>query len=61
MVKAKLLQLIFTQFPPLGIFVIKKVGNQKTVLKIAYWVVLVFPISNFFNNKNSQGRKLSAK
>ena len=57
-----------TQFPSLGTFVSKKVGNQKTkttfiisVLKVVYQVVLVFSISNFFINKKSQGRKLSAK
>ena len=32
-----------------------------SVLKIVYFVVLVFSISNFFTNKNSQGRKLNAK
>ena len=32
-----------------------------SVIKVVYWVVLVFSISNFFNNKNSQGRKLSEK
>ena len=32
-----------------------------SVLKVVYWVVLFFSISNFFINKNSQGRKLSAK
>ena len=32
-----------------------------SVLKVVYWVVLVFSISNFFINKNSQRRKLSAK
>ena len=47
---------------------IKKLEIEKTkttfilsVLKVVYWVVLVFSISNFFINKNSQGRKLSAK
>ena len=66
--KAELLQLNQTQFPSLGIFVSKKVGNQKTkttfiisVLKVVYYVVLVFLKSNSFTNKNSQGRKLSAK
>ena len=41
--KAELLQLNCTQFPSLGIFVSKKVGNQKTkttfiisVLKVVY-------------------------
>ena len=51
-IKAELLQLNRTQFPSLGIFVSKKVGNRKN---------LVFSNSNFFINKNSQGRKLSAK
>ena len=32
-----------------------------SVLKVIYLVVLVFSISNFFINKNTQGRKLSAK
>ena len=32
-----------------------------SVLKVVYYVVLVFSNSNFFFNKNSQGRKLSAK
>ena len=32
-----------------------------SVLKVVYLVVLIFSISNFFNNKNSQGRKLSVK
>ena len=32
-----------------------------SVLKVVYFVVLIFSISNFFTNKNSQGRKLSAK
>ena len=52
--KAELLQLNRTQFPSLGIFVSKKVGNQKnkttfiiSVLKVVYWMVLVFSISNF--------------
>ena len=46
----------------------KKLEIEKTkatfiisVLKVVYVVVLVFLISNFFTNKNSQGRKLSAK
>ena len=32
-----------------------------SVLKVIYLVVLVFSISNFFINQNSQGRKLSPK
>ena len=32
-----------------------------SVFKVVNQVVLVFSISNFFINKNSQGRKLSAK
>ena len=67
--KAELLQLNRTQFPSLGIFVSKKVGNPKKIrpilsyqfLKVVYWVVLVFSISNYFINKNSQGRTFSAK
>jgi hypothetical protein len=66
--KAELPQLKHTQFPSLGFFVSKKVGNGKTkatfvisVLKVVYYVVLVLSISNFFINKNSQGRKLSPK
>ena len=38
-----------------------KTTFNTSVLKVVYWVVLVFWISNFFINKNSQGRKLSAK
>jgi hypothetical protein len=62
--KAESLQLNCTQFSSLGIFVSKNVGNQKnnlSVIKVVYWVFLVFWISNFFIDKNSQGRKLSAK
>ena len=65
--KAELLQLNRTQFPSLGIFVSKKYEIEKTkttfiisVLKVVYLVVLVFSISNFYTNKNSQGTKLSA-
>ena len=32
-----------------------------SVLKVVYLGVLVFLISNFYTNQNSQGRKLSAK
>ena len=32
-----------------------------SVLKVICWVVLIFSISNFSINKNSQGRKLSSK
>ena len=32
-----------------------------SVLKVVYLVVFVFLIFNYFTNKNSQGRKLSAK
>ena len=46
---------------------VKKLEIEKTkttliisVLKVVYYVVLVFSISNFFISKNSQGRKLSA-
>ena len=61
----ELLQLNRTQFSSLGIFVNKKLEIEKTkkttfitsVLKVVYWVVLVFSISNFF----IQERKLSAK
>ena len=53
-----------TQFPSLGIFINKKSWISKKlrppfktdIIK----VVLVFSISNFFTNKNSQGRKFSA-
>ena len=43
-----------------------KIEKTKTTfiisaLKAVYLVVLVFLISNFFTNKNSHGRKLSAK
>ena len=55
-----------TQFPSLGIFMYKKVGNQKikTTQRTTFKtdlikVVLVISISNFFTNKNSQGIKLS--
>ena len=47
---------------------LKKLEIEKTkttfiisVLKVVYLLVLVFSISNFFINKNSQGRKLSEK
>ena len=42
---------------------IKKTKNTfiVSVLKVVHLVVLVFLISNFFTNKNSKGRKLSAK
>jgi hypothetical protein len=67
-IKAELLQLNCTQFPSLGIFFSKKDGNRKTnatftisVFKIVHQVVLVFWISNFFINKNSQGRKIEFK
>ena len=47
---------------------VKKSEIEKTkttfiisVLKVVYQVVLVFSKSNFFINKNSQGRKLSGK
>ena len=51
-----------TQFPSLGIFIDKlrrpSIQSFKTdIIK----VVLVVSISNIFTNKNSQGRKLSAK
>ena len=66
--KAELLQLNCTQFSSLGIFLVKMLEIEKTkttfnisVLNVVYWVVLFFLISNFFINKNSQGRKLSAK
>ena len=70
MTKAELLlEGIFfcTQLSSLGIFINKKLEIEKTkttqyttfktdIIK----VVLVFSISNFFTNKNSQGIKLSA-
>ena len=56
-----------TQFPSLGILLIKKLEieitytTQYTTFKTdIIKVVLVFSISNFFTSKNSQGRKLSA-
>jgi hypothetical protein len=55
-------------FLPWEFLLVKKLEIQKTktsfiisVLKVVYLVVLVFSISNFFANKNSQGRKLSSK
>ena len=66
--KAELLQLNRTQFPSLGLLLVKKLEIEKnkttfiiSVFKVVYYVVLVFSIFNFFINKNSQGRKLSAK
>ena len=63
--KAELLQLNHTQFSSLGIFVSKKIGNRKTkttfiisVLKVVYWVVLVF--SMFWADKNLE-HKIIAK
>ena len=57
--KAELLQLNYTQFSSLGIFIVKKLEIEKTkttfiisVLKVVYLVVLVFWISNFFTNKD---------
>ena len=65
--KAESLQLNRTQFPSLRIFVSKKVGNRKNKDHVYYFSFkscilsgLSFLIPNFFNNKNSQGRKLSA-
>ena len=58
------------RFPALGILqvFVKRLEIKKTkttfitsVLKVEYFVVLVLSISNYFNNKNSQRRKLSAK
>ena len=53
--KAELLQLNRTQFPSLGIFVSKKVGNRKikttfniSVLKVVFYVSLVFFEIQFF-------------
>ena len=68
MVKAELTQegFIFrTQFPSQGILLIKKFDfettkNYTTFKTDMIKVVLVFSISNFFTNQNSQGRKLSA-
>ena len=61
--KAELLQLIRTQF-----LLVKQLEIEKTktsfiisVLKVVYWVVLVFSIFNLVINKNSKGRKLSNK
>ena len=54
-------------FLPWEFLLVKKLEIEKTktifiisVLRFVYLVVLVFWISNFFTNKNSQGRKLSA-
>ena len=54
---------------PYSIFVSKKVGNQKDHFchislkscKLGGLIFLFFFISNYFNNKNSQGRKFSEK
>ena len=67
--KAELLQLNRTQFPFLEFFVCIKVGNPNnyitplitSVLKVEYWVVLVFSFPTFLLIKISQGRKSSAK
>ena len=55
-------------FLPWELLLIKKLGFEKTkttfvisVLKVVYYVVLVFSITNIFINNNSQGRTLSAK
>ena len=65
--KAELLQLNGTQFLPWEFLLIKKleIGKTKTTKYTIFKtdiikVVLVFSISNFFTNKNAQGRKLSA-
>ena len=54
-IKAELLQLNRTQFPSLGILLVKKLEMEKikptfiiSVLKVVYWVALVFSKSNFF-------------
>ena len=55
--------LFCTQFSSLGIFIMKKLEIEKTKTTFEtdiIEVVLVFLIFNFFTNKNSQGRKLSA-
>ena len=47
------------RFPSLETYSFKKVGDQKhiiSVLKVIYWLVLVFLISNIFTDKNFQGR-----
>ena len=56
-----------TQFSSLGIFIKKKLEIKKTKTTwyttfktVIIKVVLVFSISNFFTNENSQGGKLSA-
>ena len=53
-----------TDFLPLELLLIKKLEIEKTkttciisVLKVVYKVGLVLSNSNFFINKNSQGRK----
>ena len=65
--KAELLRLNHTQFPSLGIFVSKKVGNQKTegyfisfkncMLRWSYF----FRVPTFFIYKKSQGWKIKCK
>ena len=62
-IKAELLQLNRTQFSLLKKLQIEKTKTTSiiSVLKVVKFVVLVSSISNFFTNKNSQRRKLSAK
>ena len=62
--KAELLQegiLFRTQFPSLRIFINEKLDKIRppSIQLLKLKVVLAFSNSNFFTNKNSQGRKLS--
>ena len=66
--KAEFAVVGITDFLHWEFLLVKNLEIEKTkttfitpVLKVVYLVVLVFSISNCFINKNSQGRKLSAK
>ena len=62
------LLLFFPRTDSWEILLVKKLEIEKpkttfiiSVLKVVFFMVLVFSISNFFINEKSQGRKLSAK